>query len=60
MGTLSVKTESKTNPLHLQKEVGIDLAKLIKFGHSEKVEHVDEDCSGSTPVLITAKNDNSV
>ena len=46
-------------PLHLQEDVGRELEKLIKAGHLEKVNNVDEDCFVS-PVVITVKNDKSV
>ena len=31
-------------PLHLQEDVERELEKLIKFGHLEKINDVDEDC----------------
>ena len=46
-------------PLHLQEDVGRELEKLIKAGHLEKVNSVDEVCFVST-VVITVKNDKSV
>ena len=58
-GHYPVKQKARPIPLHLQKEVGKELEKLIKTGHLEKVKHVDEDCFVS-PVVITIKNDKSV
>ena len=54
-----MKQKTRPIPLHLQEDVGRELEKLIKFGHLEKVKHVDEDCFVS-PVVITVKNDKSV
>ena len=44
---------------HLQGSVGKELEKLIDSGHSEKINHVDEDCF-VPPVVITVKKDRSV
>ena len=46
-------------PLHLQEDVGKELEKLIRTGHLEKINDVDEDCFVS-PVVITVKSDKSV
>ena len=54
-----MKQKARPIPLHLQEDVGRELEKLIKTGHLEKVNNVDEDCFVS-PVVITVKNDKSV
>ena len=58
-GHYPVKQKARPIPLHLQEDVGRELEKLIKTGHLEKVNNVDEDCFVS-PVVITVKNDKSV
>ena len=58
-GHYPVKQKARPIPLHLQEDVGRELAKLIKAGHLEKVKNVDEDCFVS-PVVITIKNDKPV
>ena len=58
-GHYPVKQKARPIPLHLQEDVGWELEKLIKAGHLEKVNNVDEDCFVS-PVVITVKNDKSV
>ena len=58
-GHYPVKQKARPVPLHLQEDVGRELEKLIKTGHLEKINDVDEDCSVS-PVVITVKNDKSV
>ena len=56
---LSVKQNSRPVPLHLQKVVERELERLIKSGHLEKKNNVDEDCFVS-PVVITVKLNKSV
>ena len=56
---LSVKQNGRPVPLHLQKVVERELERLIKSGHLEKVNNVDEDCFVS-PVVITVKTNKSV
>ena len=58
-GHLPVKQKARPSPQHLQEDVGRKLEKLIKEGHLEKVNNVDENCF-VTPVVITVKNDESV
>ena len=58
-GHYPVKQKTRPIPLHLQEDVGRELENLIKAGHPEKVNNVDEDCFVS-PVVITVKNDKSV
>ena len=58
-GHYPVKQKARRISLHLQEDVGRELEKVIKAGHLEKVNNVDEDCFVS-PVVITVKNDKSV
>ena len=58
-GHYPVKQKARPVPLHLQKDVGRELERLIKSGHLEKINNVDEDCFVS-PVVITVKSDKSV
>ena len=54
-----VKQKARPVPLHLQEDVGKELEKLIRTGHLEKINDVDEDCFVSA-VVITIKSDKSV
>ena len=54
-----IKQKARPVPLHLQEDVGKELTKLIRTGHLEKVNDVDEDCFVSL-VVITIKSDKSV
>ena len=58
-GHYPVKQKARSVPLHLQKDVGRELERLIKSGHLEKINYVDEDCFVS-PVVITVKSNKSV
>ena len=58
-GHYPVKQKARPIQIHLQEDVGRELEKLIKDGHLEKINNVDEDCFVS-PVEITVKNDKSV
>ena len=58
-GHYPVKQKARPVPLHLQKDVERELERLIKSGHLEKVNNVDEDCFVS-PVVLTVKSDKSV
>ena len=58
-GHQPIKQKAGPVPLHLQKDVEQELERLIKSGHLEKVNNVDEDCFVS-PVVITVKSDKSV
>ena len=53
------KQKARPVPLHLQKDVERELERLLKSGHLEKINNVDEDCFVS-PVVITVKSDKSV
>ena len=57
-GHYPVKLKARSIPLHFQEDVGRELEKLIKSGHLEKINDVDEDCFVS-PVVITVKSDKS-
>ena len=59
LGHYPIKQKARPVPLHLQKDVERELEKLIKSGHLEKVNNVDEDGFVS-PVVITLKSDKSV
>ena len=54
-----VKQKARPGPLYLQENVGKESEKLIRTGHLEKIDDVDEDCSVS-PVVITVTSDKSV
>ena len=58
-GHYPVKQKARPVPLHLQAGVGRELAKILKTGHLEKINDVDEDCFVSL-VVITVKSDKSV
>ena len=55
-GHYPVKQKARPVPLHLQKDVGRELERLMKSGHLEKINNVDGDCFVS-PVVITVKSD---
>ena len=59
LGHYPVKQEARPAPLHLQEDVGKELEKLIRTGHLEKINDLDDDCFVS-PVVITIKSDKSV
>ena len=54
-----VKQKARPVPLYLQQDVGRVVEKLIRIGHLEKINDVDEDCFIS-PVVITVKSDKLV
>ena len=58
-GHYPIKQKARPVPLHLQEDVERELKKLIRTGHLETINDVDEDCFVS-PVLITVKSDKSV
>ena len=58
-GHQPIKQKARPVPLHLQNDVERKLERLIKSGHLEKVNNVDEDCFVS-PVVITVKRYKSV
>ena len=46
-------------PYHLQKDVKTELDRIMKSGHLERLETIEEDCFVS-PVVITVKKDKTV
>ena len=58
-GHFPIKQKARQVPLHLEEDVERELKKLIRTGHLEKINDVDEDCFVS-PVVITTKSDKSV
>ena len=58
-GHFPVKQKARPVSLHIQKNVGRELEKVIKPGHLDKIKDLDEDCFVS-PVVITVKSDKSV
>ena len=58
-GHYPIKQKARPVPLQLQEDVGRELEKLIKSGHLEKINDVDEDCFIS-PVVINVKSDKTV
>ena len=54
-----VKQNARLVPLHVQQDVGREFKKLIKTGHLEKTNDVDEDCFVSL-VVLTVKSDKLV
>ena len=58
-GHYPLKQKARLIPLHLQEDIGEELEKLIKAGHLEKVNNLDDDCFVS-PVVITIKNNKTV
>ena len=49
-----IKQKARPVPLHLQEDVGKELEKLIRTGHLEKNNDIDED-SFVLPIVITKK-----
>ena len=54
-----IQQKSRHIPIHLQQSVGNEIEKLIKQGHIEKANNIDENCFVSLAV-ITVKKDKSV
>ena len=54
-----IQQKGKPIPIHLQQSVGKEINKLIKQGHIEKANNIDENCFVS-PAVITVKKDKSV
>ena len=44
LGHYALEQKTRPIPLHVQENVGRDMERLIKTGHIEKVNNVDEDC----------------
>ena len=56
---LPIQQKARPIPYHLQKDVKNELDRLIKSGHLERLETIEEDCFVS-PVVITVKKDKTV
>ena len=54
-----IQQKGRPIPIHLQQSVGKEINKLIKQGHVEKANNIDENCFVS-PAVITVKKDKSV
>ena len=53
-----IQQKTRRIPYHLQDDVKNKLDRLIKSGHLERLETIEEDCFVS-PVVITVKRQNS-
>ena len=58
-GCYPIQQKARPIPYHLQKDVKNELDRLIKSGHLERLETIEEDCFVS-PVVITVKKDKTV
>ena len=58
-GCYPIHQKTRPIPYHLQKDVKNELDRLIKSGHLERLETIEEDCFVS-PVVITVKKDKTV
>ena len=54
-----IQQKGRPIPIHLQQSVEKEIEKLIKQGHIEKANNIDENCFVS-PAVITVKKDKSV
>ena len=54
-----IQQKGRPIPIHLQQSVGKEINKLMKQGHIEKANNIDENCFVS-PAVITVKKDKSV
>ena len=54
-----IQQKGRPIPIHLQQSVEKEIEKLIKQGHIEKANNIDENCFVS-PAIITVKKDKSV
>ena len=59
LGHTPKKQNARLKPYHSQNYVEKEINKVIKSGHLERVQKVDEDCFVSS-IVITMKNDKSV
>ena len=53
-GCYPIQQKARPKPYHLQNDLKNELDRLIKSGHLEKIETIEEDCFVS-PVVITVK-----
>ena len=58
-GCYPIQQKARPIPYHLQDDVKNELNRLIKSGHLERLETIEEDCFVS-PVVITVKKDKTV
>ena len=58
-GHYPIKQKARPVPLHIQEDVGRELEKLIRTGHLEKINDLDEDCFVS-PVVISEKDSQKI
>ena len=58
-GCYPIQQKARPIPYHLQQDVKNELDRLIKLGHLERLEIIQEDCFVS-PVVITVKKDKTV
>ena len=58
-GCYPIQQKARPIPYHLQDDVKNELDRLIKSGHLERLETIEEDCFVS-PVVITVKKDKTV
>ena len=58
-GCYPIQQKARPIPYHLQDDVENELDRLIKFGHLERLETIEEDCFVS-PVVVTVKKDKRV
>ena len=58
-GCYPIQPKARPIPYHLQEDVKKELDRLIKSGHLERLETIEEDCFVS-PVVITVKKDKTV
>ena len=58
-GCYPIQQKARPIPYHLQDDVKNELDRLIKSGHLQRLETIEEDCFVS-PVVITVKKDKTV
>ena len=58
-GSYPIQQKARPLPYHLQKDVKNELDRLIKSGHLERLETIEDDCFVS-PVVITVEKDKTV
>ena len=58
-GCYPIQQKARPIPYHLQKDVKTELDRIIKSGHLERLETIEEDCFVS-PVVITVKEDKAL
>ena len=58
-GCYPIQQKARPIPYHLQQDVKNELDRIIKSGHLERLETIEEDCFVSS-VVITVKKDKTV